>query len=74
MPASLRDQLDVIWDGRDEARYQQVQRQARWLFNILPVPLRTSGTKVSGQVLLWQARRHVSAFEATRREAGGRAA
>ncbi len=74
LPASLRDQLDVIWDDRDEARYQRVQRRARWLFNVLPVPLRTSGTKVSGQVLLWQARRHVSAFEATRRGAGGRAA
>ncbi len=64
LPASLRDQLEVTWHAGDEARYRRAQRRVRRLFGVIPPPLRTAGNRLGGRVLLWQARRHVAAFDA----------
>ncbi len=69
LPASLRDQLDVTWDDSDEERYRRAQRRVRLVFRLVPPTLRTAGSRLNGQVLLWQARRRVAAFEATLRSA-----
>jgi len=67
LPASLRDQLGVMWDDRAEARYRRAQRRVRRVFHLVPPPLRTVGNRLGGRVLLWQAERRVAAFEVAQR-------
>lgn len=63
MPPTVRDQLDVTWDEREQARYDRARGVVRRTFRILPRAVRTSGNRVSGPVLLWMAARHVRQFE-----------
>lgn len=64
LPPTVRDQLDVSWGPRDEARYARAQRRVQRVFRATPRPVRTAGNRVGGPLLLWQARRHVRQFEA----------
>lgn len=75
LPPEIRNQLDATWGPREQARYDRAQRRVRRLFRLVPSPARTAGNRLSGKALLWQAERHVSAFEAKHRStpAGGRA-
>jgi uncharacterized protein (DUF2236 family) len=67
LPASIRDQLGVTWDGGDQARYDRAQRRVRGLFRLTPAPLRTLGPRLNGVFLLWLAARHVRQFDAKQR-------
>lgn len=64
LPPEVRDQLDVSWGPRDEARYECAQRGVRRVFRATPPAVRTAGNRAGGPLLLWQARRHVRQFEA----------
>ena len=63
LPSSLRDQLDVEWGAREQARYDRAQRAVHRVFRTLPRPVRTSGNLIGGPILLWMAGRHVRQFE-----------
>lgn len=63
LPASLREQLAVEWGPREQARYDRAQRRVHRIFRVLPRPIRTSGNRIGGPVLLWMAARHVRQFE-----------
>jgi uncharacterized protein (DUF2236 family) len=64
LPPEVRDQLDVTWSSRDQARYDRARRRVRRVFRATPPALRTAGNRAGGPLLLWQARRHVRQFEA----------
>ncbi len=64
LPPGLRDQLDVEWSERDQARYEKARRRVRRVFSAVPRPVRTFGNVIGGPGLLWMAARHVRQFEA----------
>jgi len=64
LPPEVRDQLDVSWGPRDEARYDRARRRVRQVFRATPRAVRTAGNRAGGPLLLWRARRHVRQFEA----------
>lgn len=63
LPGSVREQLHVEWGAREQARYDRAQRTVRRIFRAVPRPVRTSGNRVGGPILLWMAARHVRQFE-----------
>ncbi|MGH9275996.1 MAG: oxygenase MpaB family protein [Acidimicrobiales bacterium] len=63
LPPAVRDQLDVDWSDREQARYDRAQRAVHRMFRVVPRPIRTSGNRVGGPILLWMAARHVRQFE-----------
>jgi len=64
LPPSIREQLGQGWSGKQQARYERVQRFVRWWFRQFPRPVRTVGTRLNGRYLLWLAARHVRQFDA----------
>ena len=74
LPPEVRDQLDVTWSARDQARYDRARRRVRRVFRATPPALRTAGNRAGGPLLLWQARRHVRQFEAKQQPARSTAA
>lgn len=68
LPAEVRDQLNVAWGPREQARYERARRRVQRVFRATPRALRTAGNRASGPLLLWQATRHVRQFEAKQRE------
>ena len=68
LPHPVRQQLDVAWGAREQARYERAQRAVRGVFRVLPRPIRTAGNRIGGPVLLWMAARHVRQFEDKQRE------
>ena len=62
-PVAIREQLGYDWTARDQAAYERIYRLARWYHRVMPRPLRVGPAHLNGRLLLWQARRHVKAFE-----------
>jgi len=58
-PQPLRQQLGFTWNHSDQRALQTIVTTALVAFALTPTSLRTAPLSVSGQLLLWQARRHV---------------
>jgi uncharacterized protein (DUF2236 family) len=67
LPTPIRDQLDVRWSSRDQARYDRFRRTARLVFRATPRPIRVAPVRAYGRVLVTMAQRQVDKFEATQR-------
>ena len=63
-PPAIRRQLGYAWNEKDERRYERIYALARLYHRMVPRPLRVAPGHVNGRILLWQASRHVRAFEA----------
>ncbi len=63
-PPAIRRQLGYAWNERDEHRYERICALARAYHRVVPRPLRVAPGHLNGRFLLWQARRHVRAFDA----------
>lgn len=63
-PPEIRRQLGYPWNEKDERRYERIYGLARLYHRVTPRPLRIGPGHLNGRFLLWQARRHVAAFEA----------
>ena len=64
LPAAIRDQLGVAWTSADQHRFERAERRVRAVFRSTPRTVRTAPNRLSGQLLLWQAARHVRQWEA----------
>ncbi len=61
-PPALRDQFGFSWNDDDERRLERLLRVAGATFRRTPRALRVAPGALNGRYLLWQARRHVTAF------------
>jgi uncharacterized protein (DUF2236 family) len=68
LPEPIRDQLDVTWSSRDQARYARFQRVAGTVLRLTPYPLRTALPRANGVLLVTLAQRQVDKFEAAQRQ------
>jgi uncharacterized protein (DUF2236 family) len=57
-PPRIRDQLGIDWDARAQRRFDRAERTIRTTFGLMPKKLRTAGSRISGEWLLWLAARH----------------
>ncbi len=62
IPASIREQLGVVWSADDERRFDRAQHRARAVFRATPRALRAVPNNAHGLLLLRQAERHVRAW------------
>lgn len=63
-PPAIRRQLGFGWNEKDERRYERIYGLARLYHRVTPRSLRIAPGHLNGRFLLWQARRHVAAFQA----------
>jgi uncharacterized protein (DUF2236 family) len=64
LPPPIREQMGFAFDDRDAERHERARRAIRRTFRATPVAIRTAGNRAGGRLLLWQASRHVAAWEA----------
>ncbi len=63
-PSAIRAQLGYSWTDADQRRFNRLYAIARGYHRVAPRWLRVAPGHLNGRLLLWQARRHVSQFEA----------
>lgn len=71
LPPTLREQFGLAWSGADQRRLDRVHAVARAGFRALPRRARIAPGHLHGRILLRQARRHVTDFEARAAAAAG---
>jgi len=74
LPPTIRERFGFSWSDTQQRRLDRVHAAARRTFAVVPRPARVGPVHLNGRLLLWQARRHVSQFDAKHPEVAATAA